>query len=152
MEDRGIVLEPDFSYSEAFPGGNSWNRPPLCKAVPNRERRNYRTTSHGALFEPVSVKNYLGQSGPVVGCFTVYEDLPHYSGGIYHHVSGTTVGGHCVLVVGFSDPHQCWICKNSWGADWGENGFFRINYSDFLFNGSFFPCYTAAGVKIPGEV
>jgi len=44
------------------------------------------------------------------------------------HVSGPDGGLHCVEVIGYSEAEQCWICKNSWGAGWGEGGFFRIAY------------------------
>ena len=36
------------------------------------------------------------------------------------------IGGHAVAVVGYDDTEGYWICKNSWGKSWGENGFFRI--------------------------
>ena len=39
-------------------------------------------------------------------------------------------GGHAVTLVGWNDSDQAWIVKNSWGDGWGENGYFRIAYSD----------------------
>jgi C1A family cysteine protease len=35
-----------------------------------------------------------------------------------------------VSVVGYDDATGCWICKNSWGAGFGEGGFFRIAYGN----------------------
>lgn len=38
------------------------------------------------------------------------------------------LGGHAVKIVGWGveDGIKYWICANSWGPSWGENGFFRI--------------------------
>ena len=33
-----------------------------------------------------------------------------------------------MAIVGYDDNTGCWICKNSWGTGWGEQGFFRIAY------------------------
>ena len=32
-------------------------------------------------------------------------------------------GSHAVLLVGWDDPEDGYIIKNSWGEDWGDNGF-----------------------------
>jgi hypothetical protein len=71
-----------------------------------------------------------------------YTDDPNfvnYEGGIYEH-SGDESGckwsggfgymGHRVTIVGYDDTNSCWICKNSIGRGWGENGWFRIKYGD----------------------
>ncbi len=70
------------------------------------------------------------QEGPLMARMTVYEDFPAYSGGIYEHVTGGTLGGHAVTLVGYDLDEQYWIVKNSWGEEWGENGYFRIKMDD----------------------
>jgi C1A family cysteine protease len=60
--------------------------------------------------------------------FQVYDDFYAYTGGVYTHTWGGLVGLHCVEVIGYDDLGGSWICKNSWGTRWGENGFFCIAY------------------------
>ena len=61
---------------------------------------------------------------PVVAEMVVYEDFMNYAGGVYEHVWGDFVYGHQILIVGWDDEQQCWICKNSFGTDWGETSQF----------------------------
>jgi len=37
-------------------------------------------------------------------------------------------GGHAMLCVGYSEPDQVFIVRNSWGRDWGEYGYCYIPY------------------------
>jgi len=39
------------------------------------------------------------------------------------------VGGHAVLAIGYDDTTQRFIVRNSWGKDWGLNGYFTIPYA-----------------------
>jgi hypothetical protein len=47
------------------------------------------------------------------------------------------MGGHAVAGVGYDDANQWFICRNSFGTDWGLSGYFTIPYT-FLLN----PKYT----------
>jgi C1A family cysteine protease len=81
--------------------------------------------------KPAEIKEWISSGkGPVSSCFIVYQDFFSYRSGIYKHVSGGQAGGHCVTIVGYNDNLGYWICKNSWGTDWGEQGFFRIAYGE----------------------
>jgi C1A family cysteine protease len=39
------------------------------------------------------------------------------------------LGGHAVYCVGYDDSIQKFICRNSWGTNWGDKGHFYIPYS-----------------------
>jgi len=39
--------------------------------------------------------------------------------------------GHALVVVGFDDAKNAFEVMNSWGEEWGENGFAWIDYEDF---------------------
>ena len=83
--------------------------------------------------KPAEIKRWLSSNkGPVSACFYVYEDFYRYTRGIYEYQTGKLVGGHCVTIVGYNDNPGYWICKNSWGTNWGEDGFFRIAYGECL--------------------
>jgi cathepsin B len=66
--------------------------------------------------------------GPVSGAFTVYADFPAYKSGVYHHVSGSQLGGHAIKIMGWGTENgeDYWLVMNSWNEMWGDNGTFKI--------------------------
>jgi len=75
-----------------------------------------------------NIMQEIYENGPVTVAFTVYEDFESYESGIYQHVTGRSLGGHAVKMIGWGveDGVEYWTIANSWNEGWGEDGFFRI--------------------------
>ncbi|OMO92542.1 hypothetical protein COLO4_17499 [Corchorus olitorius] len=55
-------------------------------------------------------------------------EFRHYQSGVLNGYCGTNLD-HAVTVVGFGtseDGIDYWLVKNSWGQDWGENGYIKM--------------------------
>lgn len=87
------------------------------------------------------------QYGPLGTSLTIYEDFYAYTGGIYDTMISWPLGFHAVTIVGYDANQEYWICKNSWGDNWGESGFFRIKWGAAVI-GMFtiLPAYTSQGL------
>ena len=96
-----------------------------------------------------AIKNALYSDGPLATTMEVYNDFFNYRSGVYSHVSGSYAGGHAILLVGYDDAGQYFICKNSWGTWWGESGYFKIAYSQLNSNVHFGDYTIAYGDAIP---
>lgn len=143
IRTRGVPDEAYFPYNSAFTSGS-----PSCRVGANRDARAVRVANSTTLNSIEERKHWLTNVGPCAAVFRVFDDFFAYSSGIYRHVTGADKGSHCVEVIGYSDVDQCWICKNSWGTAWGEQGFFRIGYGEAGIDTEF-PFWTAQGVQIP---
>lgn len=68
--------------------------------------------------------------GPVSSGMMIYEDFLDWDGfGIYEwDKKSLAVGGHAIVLMGWGEENEkkYWIVRNSWGAEWGEGGYFRI--------------------------
>ena len=87
-------------------------------------------TAH--VIEPkiVSIQNEIKNNGPVTCPMNAYIDLMIYKKGIYRRETNINLGGHVVTVIGWGVENgvNYWLVKNLWGTDWGEEGYFRIEF------------------------
>ncbi|KAL7133266.1 hypothetical protein ABFS83_12G129100 [Erythranthe nasuta] len=77
------------------------------------------------------LKHAVAFARPVSVAFEVVNGFKAYNGGVY---TSTKCGSspmdvnHAVLAVGYGVENGIpyWLIKNSWGADWGDNGYFKM--------------------------
>lgn len=110
---QGVGLEADFPYVVSS----------VCKSIPPAVKVSSWKTALSA-----DDRRWALVAGPVVAGMRVFDDFRYYKGGIYEYAAGDEVGLHAVCIVGYDDDASCWIVKNSWSRNWGEDGFFRIAY------------------------
>lgn len=94
-----------------------------------------------------NMRSFIASGVPLVYGTYLYTDFPTYSGadvpyigsGIY--LINTKTGapaGHCMLIIGYNDDYQgpdgsigAVYIQNSFGADWGSNGYVWMAYPTF---------------------
>jgi len=138
--DHGICLENDIPYL-----GKKQNCPDSkCNTIPHFSsckllgKANQQQMMRYVQYHPLSVGIQADQP-----LFKFYK-----SGVITSKDCGTNVD-HGVLVVGYGteNGHDYWLVKNSWGADWGDNGYVKIGRSDS--NNDIGICGIASEVSFP---
>jgi C1A family cysteine protease len=145
LSQKGTVLESDDPY-QPFDNNN-----PPCGTKPFQQTiLDWRVIAGDSIPSTTVLKDYIYNNGPVYVSLwsgaepydaTWQNEFSNYDGSytLYKPWSGAT--DHAVIVVGWDDNliHAGgtggWICKNSWGTDWGgtcgygtEKGYFTIAY------------------------
>lgn len=87
-----------------------------------------RTGSTHVFSDKESIKIDILNNGPIQAGFLVFADFKQYKSGVYVPENRTVVGAHAAKLIGWGveDGKEYWLLGNSWGEDWGENGYFRI--------------------------
>lgn len=99
----------------------------VCFLPNNRDTLKQAIIDYGALYTTLNMQT----SG-------TYYNSSDYT----YYYNGNTPYNHIVMLVGWDDNKVtsggtgAWICQNSWGTAWGENGFFYVSYNDTKINTS----------------
>jgi C1A family cysteine protease/PKD repeat protein len=136
---NGPVLEADDPYNlEVYPCRDNLESVALVPDSRWLPVRDFELLKHTInYYGAVYVGIHWDVSG---GSFNASDNTYNYN--------GNNTANHAVLVCGWDDAKTtaggtgAWIVKNSWGTDWGDNGFFYISYQDSQFAGdevAYFP-------------
>lgn len=115
IQNGGITTEVAYPYTATGPNSCEAAGKPVAATISGYT--DVPANSDAALMsavakQPVSVAIEADQAA-----------FQFYSGGVMTAVCGTSLD-HGVLVVGYTA--DAWIVKNSWGPDWGDNGFIQL--------------------------
>ncbi|NBF39568.1 MAG: hypothetical protein GVY14_04065 [Spirochaetes bacterium] len=97
------------------------------------EAQKYRILSYERL-DPQNLealKTVLADGEPVVFGAMLYRDFISYDGGVYTQRSPQEYGRHGMTLSGYDDDRQAFRLINSWGTNWGEEGYAWMSYDTF---------------------
>jgi C1A family cysteine protease len=75
----------------------------------------------------------LASGYPFISGFTIYESFESDQAAKTGIIpmpgpKERTLGGHAIVVVGYNLSKKWFICRNSWGGDWGDHGYFYMPF------------------------
>lgn len=94
---------------------------------------NYKLNFTWMPWENKDVQSCIQKSGAFYTWFNIFPDFVTF----FHNATTKnqvynpdptqmSIGGHAVPIVGYNADQGYWLVQNSWGTQWGDNGFFRI--------------------------
>jgi len=94
------------------------------------------------------IKMELHARGPVAATINATPLIKFLGGKVFDDASADKGPDHIVSIVGWGveDGKEHWIIRNSWGAYWGEGGFFRVLTGDNLLG-----CEAGVAWAVPGS-
>jgi C1A family cysteine protease len=114
--------------------------PLLLKDIPKgvfAEAETRKITSYSTVNQIISdIENLLSEEKSVIAGVVVQPTFWLLPGNDFIDVPSTesVEGYHAIVIVGYgerNDGKKCFIIRNSWGTDWGDNGYAYVSYEYF---------------------
>jgi C1A family cysteine protease/fibronectin type 3 domain-containing protein len=81
-----------------------------------------------------AIKQAILDHGPVSAALCVNNTFKAYTGGVFEPTGWCLTINHAITLVGWDDSlgsQGAWRLRNSWGDDWGEDGYMWIAYGKY---------------------
>lgn len=115
--DHGLMYDEEYPYEAKYRN---------C----TQTKRSFNLTDYADISPgEKNLQAALATIGPISAFIDVTPELQSYTSGIlYDKNCSEDFLDQAVLVVGYGSENgtDYWLVRNSWGEDWGENGYFRL--------------------------
>lgn len=124
IQSKGVCLWATMPYTDVN-----------CSTMPNSdqlaEAANYKISSYARVNLTVNdIKTQLAAGKAVVVAGPVNKAYMYLGNNVVlNNFKRPSLGGHCYCVVGYDDAKNAFKFQNSWGTNWGSQGFGWINYN-----------------------
>ena len=108
---------PSYTNRGVYKKAYTWGRVPYYDASNRNDWVKYYLTLYGAVTTYIKV----GTSSFYSYANGVYNDYPNQGG--WGNIN------HAVTIIGWYQPYNAWLIKNSWGTGWGFGGYGWIGYN-----------------------
>ncbi|MNS15440.1 Papain family cysteine protease [compost metagenome] len=123
LENRGAASDESWPYKISF----FKQQPPAAADASAAEWKIKKSTNLANLDD---IKTAIADGKSVAFGFMVYRNFMRIgANGVMPMPSGNPIGGHAVLAVGYDDAKEMLIVRNSWGAGFGDKGYFYMPYA-----------------------
>ncbi|KAJ8710518.1 hypothetical protein PYW08_009033 [Mythimna loreyi] len=124
--EHGLPTEQEYGLYTGIDG--------YCKIQNMSTTYNIRGFSEVTPRNPNALKVTLFKYGPATVAIYASDRFLQYSSGVFYDFEclGVEYPNHCVTVVGYGvrDGEDYWIIKNSYGEQWGEDGYILMSAKD----------------------
>lgn len=124
--DQGICIESLHPYSQSL------SDEPSAEAYIDGKKRRI-TKALNVNIEEKDIKSAIQDGYPVAISLKIYNSFQNSSGFVCRpseeELSTGEFGHHAMVVVGYSDDTRYFVVRNSWGENFGDNGYCYIPYS-----------------------
>ena len=130
ISNQGICDEKIWPYVES----KKLQRPPQ-NAYTDAEQHKISNYAHVPT-DLATWKSVLAEGYPIIFGVKIYSSFQTPRNGRISMPRGNDqdLGGHAMLCVGYSDPDRVFIVRNSWGHQWGDEGYCYIPYDYMMSN------------------
>lgn len=124
-KSAGIALETDCPWDDAKLHFN-----PSPEA--HRSASERKIVSYSQLSGPRDVKTVLSKKLPVIMGLNLWSSFNKINGSglmpFPDQRKEKIVNNHSVCIVGYRSADDTLICRNNWGKEWGDHGYFYLPY------------------------